>query len=472
MSPSVILKVCLAVLISLLGSRAWAQDLMPVEKPPQKVPVLSISGLQRVIQESQEKKGQQEDETKKQDSESKLLKSYSGQQQQGPEELPRQKKGPVGSGVPRGNESKRIEINPQSIRLDQNGNPLRFEGNPGETVDMSGTEIIRQRYPDGKIQVMRSVMQDEEGNYFNHGPWRLFNKQSQVLAEGQFVKGYMEGSWQRWHNPTKDSMFASKPFSDYTGPFLSVAFFKEGKLDGTWGVLDPQRRKIFELGYRNGKRNGTALWWFPNGMKMRQMGFKDGVLHGELVEWDQQGKIVRRERFVDGKQVIVKRTEWSRNQRKSEEFFLGPTMEVKGTDDWWNAKPAGYSKTGSQIQHGSVLQWYQNGQPKKRGRFDKGSRTGTFVWWYSNGQKKASGAFANDERTGNWVFWHENGMKSIAGAYKEGKPIGKWRWWDKEGKLVREADVEEFPEEIEYDLPDPDHDVVSEKEKSILSGSK
>ncbi len=470
MSPyQVILNSVVIITSVLFCGFAAAQDLVPVKKPPRKIPVLSTSGFQKVVQESgKQEGGKQDDESKKQKSEANLLKRYSDQG--GPEELPRQKK-PTGSGVTGGNKNQGNVGNTGQIQQDESGNRIGIQQRP-EEIDSARAEIIRQRYPDGKIQVTRSVMQDKEGNYFNHGPWKLFNKQGQVLAEGHFVKGYMEGSWQRWHNAERDSMFGGKPFSNFTGPFLSVAFFKKGKLDGTWVVLDPQRRKIFELGYRNGKRNGIAMWWFPNGMKMRQMGFQDGVVHGELVEWDQQGKITRRERFINGKQVIVKRSEWARNQRRSEEFFLGPTMEVKESDDWWNAKPANYTTTGNQIQHGSSLAWYRNGQPRRRGRYDRGAKAGTFTWWYQNGQKKATGAFQSDERTGRWVFWHESGMKAVAGSYTDGKPSGKWRWWDKDGKMIREVDVDEFPEEIEFDIPDPDAETTSAKEKSIPSGSK
>jgi antitoxin component YwqK of YwqJK toxin-antitoxin module len=346
--------------------------------------------------------------------------------------------------------------NRDETTYDNYGNPIQEDITKFEP---KAKEVIRQRYPDGKIQVERRVIQDEEGNYFNHGTWKLFNRRGQVLAEGNFAKGYMDGSWQRWHNKGSDGMFSGRPFSDYQGPFLSVTNFKKGKLHGAWIVFDPMRRKIFELGYRDGKRDGVALWWYPSGMKMRQMGFKQGALHGEFIEWDQQGRVQRREQYVDGHQIVAKTQNWGANQKRSEEYFLGPQMEVSDEDDWWNAKPAVYTTTGNEIQHGRSLAWYQNGQPHKRGQYSKGLRTGTFVWWYANGQKQTSGAYEDDSRVGNWVWWHDNGMKMIEGQFKEGTPIGKWRWWNEAGQIIRTADLDEIPENIEYELPDPDREI-------------
>jgi len=360
---------------------------------------------------------------------------------------------PVGNGVVPG-QSADSDVRPYDPRNYGAGGDSVGRG--GDMVDTRGTEIIRQRYPDGKVQVMRYVIQDEEGNYFNQGPWKLLNRQGQVLAEGQFDQGYLTGSWQRWHNKESDGLFSSEPFQQYQGPFLSVAYFNKGKLHGSWIVFDPSRRKIFELGYQNGKRDGIAIWWYPNGMKMRQMGFRDGTLHGELVEWNQQGRIQRRERYVKGQQLVTKTENWAANQKRSEDSFLGPRLEVKSVDDWWNGKPAEYTSIGNDIQHGPTLAWFRNGQPRKRGNYVRGMRQGSFVWWYSNGQKQLAGAFADDQRTGNWVWWHENGMKAISGQYKDGKNIGVWRWWNENGKLVRESDLDKVPEEIEYDLPNPD----------------
>src|SRR5262245_2176489 len=36
-------------------------------------------------------------------------------------------------------------------------------------------EVIRERYPDGKVRVERQVTLDADGNYVNHGPWKWYS---------------------------------------------------------------------------------------------------------------------------------------------------------------------------------------------------------------------------------------------------------------------------------------------------------
>ena len=336
-------------------------------------------------------------------------------------------------------------------------------------------EVIRQRYPNGKVQILRHVRQDDEGNYVNHGPWKLFNQQGQVLAEGQFADGFLQGSWQRWHGQEDQGLLSESPFKSYGGPFLSVAYFKSGKLHGSWVIFDASRRKIFEMGYDEGKRDGVAIWWYPNGMKMRQMAFQQGLLHGEFVEWNTQGQVARRERFVQGRQLITRKTEWKPDQEKTEEHFIGSTLEVAGDDDWWNALPAGYEPVGEELQHGPSLAWHANGQPLRRGEFQLGRRQGEFAFWHDNGQKAMAGSYADDLKTGTWRYWHPNGMKLAEGGYAEGQPEGVWRFWSEQGQLNQQVDVDQTPTHIDALLPsfiatlDPS-EPASDAEKSLLEG--
>ena len=83
--------------------------------------------------------------------------------------------------------------------------------------------------PNGKVQILKNVVQDEMGNFYNHGVWRLFNQDGQALAEGQFNQGLMEGQWQRWHPSGSDGLFSTEPFNQFQGPFLSSATFAGGK---------------------------------------------------------------------------------------------------------------------------------------------------------------------------------------------------------------------------------------------------
>ena len=303
-----------------------------------------------------------------------------------------------------------------------------------------GSNVIIQRYPDGRPQIRRGVMQDSEGNFMNHGLWKLFSSRGQVLAEGYFNEGFMDGTWQRWHSNEMGGLFDESPFNQFNGPYLSVATFTKGKLNGSWSIFDRERRKIFEMPYVNGKRNGRATWYFPNSMPMREVEFREGRLHGRLTEYNRQNRRTRETLFDDGQEVINRKEWYYKDQLKSEKSFLGPKTEFVEEDDWWNARPAGYETVGTELQHGTAREWHPNGQLRSAGQYKEGEQTGRFMWWHDNGQKQIEGQFSKGMKDGVWRWFHKNGRKAIEGEYAEDLEIGSWAWWTEEGDLEDRRD--------------------------------
>ncbi len=323
-----------------------------------------------------------------------------------------------------------------------NGEPEEIESpeteSPRRTFETSGrVDVIRQRYPDGKVQIERQVTQDREGNYYSHGTWKLFSPQATTLADGTFQFGLMEGPWRRWHSASREGVFAMQPFDQFTGPFLSTVNFTGGKLDGLWQIHDSSQRKIMELAYELGRRQGTATWWWPSGTKMREIRFDRNLIDGYWIEWDAQGKVTRRDEFIRGRQLIRETEEFRPGQPQYLAWFVAAKLSFDGEDNWWDARPAAYQSAGERIQHGPVALWYENGQPMMQGQFRAGVRHGTFTWWHANGQKKLSGQFDRGKKTGTWTWWHESGMKSTEGNYGADEPEGLWIWWDTEGQVTQ-----------------------------------
>jgi antitoxin component YwqK of YwqJK toxin-antitoxin module len=308
------------------------------------------------------------------------------------------------------------------------------EATVGEEME-NGTTVIRQRYPDGTVQVLRHVAQDKEGNFYNHGPWQTFNQKSEVIAKGQFEYGLMDGAWERWHAIGSDGLFATKPFNLFTGPFLSKATFVKGELDGVWAMYDHNQRKIFEIPYKNGKRHGTATWWYPTSEKMREISFRDGIIDGPLYEWNDQDQLVRNDEYIQGQKVLRNITFYRPQQKQTETFFLDAPLRLEGSDSWWHAKPAEYVETGHRVQHGPSTAWHENGQPKMRGQYKNGVRVGAFQWWHLNGQRSLAGIYDSGLKVGTWTWWHENGFKAIQGDYENDQPTGEWIWWDEDGTV-------------------------------------
>ena len=310
----------------------------------------------------------------------------------------------------------------------------------------NGREIIRQRYPDGKVQIEREVVQNEDGDYVNHGFWRVKDRDGRPIADGMYQNGRMHGPWQRLHTQKSSGLFSTAPFNMFQGPFISTAMFDSGKLDGMWTLTDDYEQKIFEIPYKSGVRDGKATWWYPSITRMREVTFKEGVLDGELLEWNQEAKLIRNELFREGRKIVRNVTFYRPKQMQSENYYLDGKLVLAGEDNWWEAKPAAIDMVGERVQHGPANLWFDNGLPKMRGQYVEGNRVGRFIWWHSNGTKQLEGGYEKGIKNGRWIWRHKNGMKAIEGNYENDVAIGVWKWWDEDGNVKAEEDMDETQE--------------------------
>src|SRR5215207_7339187 len=51
-------------------------------------------------------------------------------------------------------------------------------GEPGVTGEI---ELVRERYADGKVRVERQVTLNNDGNYVNHGTWKMYSPSGDVV---------------------------------------------------------------------------------------------------------------------------------------------------------------------------------------------------------------------------------------------------------------------------------------------------
>ena len=325
-------------------------------------------------------------------------------------------------------------------------NSLKSIESANREFDSRSHEIVRERYADGSIKVVRTITQDAEGNYYNDGGWLMYDRQQRPIASGTFVRGAMEGEWERVHESGVGGLFSQTPYNLFEGPYLSRANFIRNRIDGVWSIADKSGKVICSITYQDGQRNGLASWFYPNGKKMREASFKDGVPNGFVMQWDRQGKQLRREQYVDGRKIIHKKSTFANQTVASERVFHDQKLTAQGTDNWWAAKPATFARDGEEIQHGPVAQWYPNRQPKMTGRYINGQRDGLFTWWHETHNKKAEGKFSKGQRVGLWRYWHESGMKRSEGEFRDDQPFGQWRSWNTDGRVIEEKT---FPEESE-----------------------
>lgn len=302
------------------------------------------------------------------------------------------------------------------------------------------TEVFRERYPNRHVKVEREVTLDTDGNYVNHGKWKMWGPTGTVVAEGQYNMGKQVGNWTRYLTRKESPVLSQFPFNQFKPPFVSHASYTDGVLDGDWVIFDADQKKCKHVPFKNGKRHGMAITWLPNGKMLRQASFDNGLPVGDVVQVEvKTGKPKKVATYVDGRQVFTKATHYkSGRQKKTEAVYLAPITVETEPDDFWSCRFAQYDAKGKALRHGPSEAWYTNGQSRVKGQYDRDKQVGQFTFWHPNGQKAAEGEFKSGQVHGPWVWWHANGQKATVGGFRDGKLVGKWRWWAENGRLTNQ----------------------------------
>ncbi len=352
---------------------------------------------------------------------------------------------------------------------DQNSEMNAEEAEPSDSADASeepandghedpreegaASETIKERFPNGSIRIEREVTQDLQGNYVNHGLWKMLDQRGNLVSQGEYEHGQRNGTWVRWYRSATEAELLSKlPYQQFVGPFISQGTFKNDALDGTWIIYDAKMHKISEWHFENGQRHGLSTWWYPNGRKMREIQFRNGDMDGTFLEWSPDGKLSLKDVYEGGRKLAPKLSHHQGGAKKSSGMYLMAREIEQSPDDWWNCKLRTTTKTGKDEKHGPWTSWHANGQAQLEGKYEHDVQVGPFRWWHSNGQKALEGQFDQGKQDGAWTWWYASGQKSIHGEYSHGNPTGRWTWWKEDGKVAQSADLSQS-EGVVVDVP-------------------
>lgn len=301
-----------------------------------------------------------------------------------------------------------------------------------------GSEVVRERHPDGRVAIERHVALDENQNYVNHGPWTSYDATGAKLVTGQYKHGKPHGMWTRWHRGHETALLQELPYNQFKPPFVSQATFRDGDLDGAWAIYDASQQKISEINFARGRRNGPAVWWYPNGGKMRELGFVDNDLEGEATFYRSNGQVARRERYERGRKVEKVTQKYPEGGIESEGLYRFPKIQMVSNDNWWQMELASFEIQGEGMKEGEWTVYFPNGQKRLVGVFQNDLPVGRFTWWHETGQRALAGQYDQDgAKRGEWTWWHPNGMRMSHGSFRLDSPRGMWASWDNEGNLLR-----------------------------------
>ncbi len=92
------------------------------------------------------------------------------------------------------------------------------------------------------------------------------------------------------------------------------------------------------------------------------------------------------------------------------------------------------------IRDSSYTSYYQNGQKKSIGNYQKNKMNGAWFFFYENGKIKMEGAMREGEKDGVWAYFFENGHVSMTGEVTVGNKTGLWKYYYENGNRRSEGD--------------------------------
>jgi antitoxin component YwqK of YwqJK toxin-antitoxin module len=304
-------------------------------------------------------------------------------------------------------------------------------------------ELVRERYPDGRINIEREVTSDVAGNYVNHGAWRMWNADDQLVTQGRYEMGLRTGRWMRRFNREDAAVLNTAPFNQFEAPFVARASFQADTLNGEWIIVDAEDRKCSCVTLKHGKRNGPATLWLPDGSLYREAIYRNGAPVGDFRQMDDHGRLNTVATFVGGRQLVNKVMYFPESQIKQfEANCLVATIIEVAPDDFWVMRFAEYEAQNEELRHGGWKSWHSNGKLQAAGFFQYDREMGEFAWWHANGQEAVKGGYVDGLPDGGWTWWHANGQKAAEGHYHSGGRVGVWQRWAEDGRLVNRTTMQ------------------------------
>lgn len=327
-------------------------------------------------------------------------------------------------------------LTPPTIDLDAGEQLIGSEDLP--------TEKVQDRYPSRTLKTERFVAQDENGNYFDHGKFTHWDEDGRMAGRGQFSHGKREGKWTRWFSTAEtQAVYGSALDLGFEAPFTAQATFQEGKLHGTWTIVDARKRQVSACEFENGDRHGMSVWWHPDGSKFREVEYRLGEIDGTAFEYSPSGAVVKEEKYVDGYCHAVKIEYYLTGEVKSECETLFAKDVVESDDNFWTGRTAVkvVGKLGRDQRHGQYVAWSKEGEKILTGAYVDDRPHGKFTWFHDNGNKAIEGMYVDGKQDGTWTWWYENGLKEISGEYVLGNEGGNWRQWDEAGRICETLQI-------------------------------
>jgi len=310
-------------------------------------------------------------------------------------------------------------------------------------------------------------------NGYQYTYFKTEGNKNKLSAKELFVKGKKNGI--SFYYYTNGNVHFEIPYSEDRKHGLAYEYNEEGKIISLLRyrfnekIVDEQINRFDELNRK------TGIWkdFYENGQVKEEKNYSEGMLNGLYKLFNEKGELINIIQYKHGSidtsdktvniDINIKETYDENENIIYEGSFKGNTpigvhrsFDSKGKV----IKSITYDINGKVESEGIVLvngkeegNWkyfYENGNAKAEGKFNKGEKTGKWKYYYPNGRLQQTGDYTNGKLSGIWVWYYDTGELLREEYYIYGKLDGEATEYDKLGNIIAKGNYIEGYKEGEW----------------------
>jgi uncharacterized protein len=287
----------------------------------------------------------------------------------------------------------------------------------------------------------------KNGFKYTYKPLLKDSSKGILTAKEYYVNDTLQGNSYLYNN---GKLFQIKTFKDGLAEGTSLQFNKDSLITCITIYKGGFIKKVTKINQVNteGHKEGSWKTFYPDLTVKWEGNYTDGKRDGYFKTYDEKGQLVTVEKYIND--VLQHNPpELAKLDIKSTYYSNGV---VKSTGPYKDNVPFGEHRMYDTSGNPQRADIYDSGRVVASGPIDSGDeQEGSWKEYYENGQLKDSGTYQKGLKVGEWKYFFMDGKKFEAGKYdKNGKQTGVWHWYYDDGKLRRESDFSKGQEDGDF----------------------
>jgi antitoxin component YwqK of YwqJK toxin-antitoxin module len=265
-----------------------------------------------------------------------------------------------------------------------------------------------------------------------------------------YVNDTLEGSTYTYR---KGKLFQIKAFKGGLAEGISLQFNTDSLITSITIYKGGFIKKVTKINQVNTEGHKEGLWQtFYSDLTVKWEGtYTDGKRDGYFKTYDEKGELLNVEKYINDV-LQLNPPELAKLDIKTTYYSNG---NVESTGPYKDNLPFGEHRVFNEDGAPKRADIYDSGRIVASGPIDSGDKQeGDWKEYFESGQLKDEGEYQKGLKVGEWKYYFMDGKKFEVGKYdKNGKQTGQWLWYYDDGKIRRESTFSKGQEDgnfIEY----------------------